>query len=110
MKKEKIFEFDIDRPLTAAKKKAVEKHIEENAEKASASVSYQWDEEEDGVLHVAADPAQIEIRFAPKSVELYFAAPLWARMLFTEKKKAELKEEIETILRQAKFVAAKKST
>lgn len=107
MKKEKLFEFDIDRPLTAAKRKAVERHIEENAEKASASVSYQWDE--DDVLHIAADPAQIEIRFAPKSVELHFAAPLWARLLFTDKKKAELKEEIETILRQAKFVAAKKT-
>jgi hypothetical protein len=49
------------------------------------------------------------VRFQDKKVELYGAAPLWARLLFTEKKKAELKDQIETVLYQAKFVSSRKS-
>jgi len=109
MKKEKIYEFPIDRPLTPAKRKAVEKHIEDNAYLSPRPFSYNWDEEDDEVLHIAAEPVLIEVRFKDKSVELYGSAPLWARLLFTETKKAELKDEIESMLLKAKFVAPKKS-
>jgi hypothetical protein len=109
MKKEKIYEFPIDRPLTPAKRKAVEKHIDDNAHLSPKPFSYNWDEEDDEVLHIAAEPVLIEVRFQDKSVELYGSAPLWARLLFTDAKKAKLKEEIESILHKAKFVAAKKS-
>jgi hypothetical protein len=109
MKKEKIYEFVINRPLTPAKRKAVEKHIEQNAHLSSKPVSYNWDEDDDEVLHIAIEPVLIEVRFQDKKVELYGSAPLWARLLFTEKKKVELKDQIETVLHQAKFVSARKS-
>jgi hypothetical protein len=109
MKKEKIYEFVINRPLTPAKRMAVEKHIEQNAHLSSKPVSYNWDEDDDEVLHIAIEPVLIEVRFQDKKVELYGSAPLWARLLFTEKKKVELKDQIETVLHQAKFVSARKS-
>jgi hypothetical protein len=109
MKKEKIFEFSIDRPLTAAKRKAVEKHIEQAADLSEKPVSYCWDEDDGEVLHIEAEPIQIEVRFQETKVELYGAAPLWARLLFTQKRKAELKDQIESLLQKAKFVAARKS-
>jgi hypothetical protein len=108
MKKQKIYEFPIDRPLTPARRKAVEKHIEHNAHLSQKPISYNWDDDDDEVLHIAADPVLIEVRFLDKKVELYGAAPLWARLLFTNKKKIELREQIESILHKAKFVAAKK--
>lgn len=109
MKKEKIFEFEIDHPLTAAKRKSVEKHIERNAGQAGTQIAYHWDEEDGEVLHIAADPVLIEVHFEDRIVALYAAAPLWARLLFTEKKKTELKQQIEAILHKAKFVSAKKA-
>ncbi|MGA9216187.1 MAG: hypothetical protein WBZ54_13255, partial [Methylocella sp.] len=109
MKKEKIYEFAIDRPLTPAKRKAVEKHIEHNAHLSPKPVSYNWDEDDDEVLHIAIEPVLIEVRFQDKKVELYGAAPLWARILFTKKRKGEIKDQIESVLHKAKFVAARKS-
>jgi manganese/zinc-transporting P-type ATPase C len=103
MKQQKIYEFPIDHPLTPAKRRAVEQQIALNAHLSTKSVSYKWDEDSD-VLHIAAEPIAIEVRFQNKKVELYGAAPLWARLLFTEKKKAEFKEQFESILREAKFV------
>jgi hypothetical protein len=109
MKQEKIFDFAIDYPLTPARRKAVEKHILINARLSPRPVTYNWDEDDGEVLHIAAEPVQIEVRFQETKVELYAAAPLWARLLFTNKKKAELKDQIESILQKAKFVAVRKS-
>ena len=106
MQKEKIYEFAVDHPLTPAKRKAVEKHIKYNANLFAKPVSYNWDEDDDEVLHIEAKPVQIEVRFQDKSVELYGAAPLWARLLFTKHRKAELQEQIRSVLQEAKFVAA----
>jgi hypothetical protein len=110
MRKEKIYEFAIDRPLTPARRKAVEKQIKDNAHLSPMRVSYNWDEEDDEVLHIAAKPVLIEVRFQDKNVELYGTAPLWARLLFTNQKKNELKEQIQSILQKTKFIAARKST
>jgi hypothetical protein len=110
MKKEKIYEFAIDRPLTPAKRKAVEKHIEENAHLSPKPVSYSWDEDDSEVLHITAEPVLVEVRFQAKNVELYATAPLWARLLFTKQRKIELKDQIESILKKVKFVAAGKVT
>jgi hypothetical protein len=109
MKKEKIFEFSIDRPLTPARRKAIEKHIEQNADQSEKPVSYSWDDDDGDVLRIEADPVEIEVRFEATKVELFGAAPLWARLLFTAKKKAELKEQIEALLQKAKFVTASKA-
>jgi hypothetical protein len=108
MKKEKIYEFPIDRPLTPAKRKAVEKHLEENARLSPKPVLYGWEGSDGDVLHIAAEPVEVEVIFQPKSVELYAAAPLWARLLFTKQKKAELKDHIEAILQKVKFVTPPK--
>jgi hypothetical protein len=109
MKQEKIYEFPIDHPLTPAKRKAVEKHIEENAHLSTSPVTFNWNEEDDHVLHIAVDPVLIEVRFRDNVVELFGAAPLWARVLFTQKRKDDLKEQIELVLHKAKFIATKKS-
>jgi hypothetical protein len=109
MKKQKLYQFAIDRPLTPAKRKAIEKHIEHNAHLSPEPVCYNWDEDDDGVLHIAAEPVRIEVRFQDRKVELYGAAPLWARLLFTKKRKARLKQEIESILHKTNFVSAGKS-
>lgn len=104
MKLEKIYEFAIDKPLTKQRRKAVEKYIVTQAELAAQEVSYNWDEEDDSILLITASPVEVEIHFSHTVVELYAAAPLWARLLFTEKKKTELKEQIQDLLRDAKFI------
>jgi hypothetical protein len=109
MKREKIFDFAIDSPLTAAKRKTVEKNIEQNAHLSPKPISFNWDEDDPQLLLIEAEPLLIEVRFQEKNVELFATAPLWARLLFTKQRKAELKEQIEAILQKAKFVTAKKS-
>jgi hypothetical protein len=108
MKREKIYDFAIDSPLTAAKRKAVEKNIEQNAHLSPKPVSYRWDEDDRQLLLIEAEPLLIEVKFQEKNVELFATAPLWARLLFTKPRKAELKEQIEAVLQKAKFVTAKK--
>jgi hypothetical protein len=106
MKREKIYEFALDRPLTPAKRKTVEKYLQKNAHLSPKPVSYSWDEE---VLYIEAKPVLVEVRFQQKRVELYATAPLWARLLFTKQKKVELKEELELILQKTKFVVGPKA-
>jgi hypothetical protein len=108
MKRQKIYDFAIDSPLTPAKRKLVEKHIEQNSHLSPKPISYNWDEDNNEVLHIKAEPLLIEVSFQARSVELYATAPLWARLLFTKQRKAELKEQIESILQKAKFVTARK--
>ncbi|MFG1480007.1 hypothetical protein V5F53_15310 [Xanthobacter sp. V4C-4] len=109
MKKEKIFEFQIEKPLTAQRRKAVEKYIEKQAELNKTALEYGWAGADDTILEIAASPIEIEVRFQEHVVELYGAAPLWARLLFTDKKKGELKAQIEVLLREAKFISAAKT-
>ncbi|MFG1371278.1 hypothetical protein V5F32_03800 [Xanthobacter oligotrophicus] len=107
MKMEKIYEFPIEKPLTAQRRKAVEKYISAQAELADQELVYNWDEDDSGVLHISASPVVVQVRFQKSIVELHAAAPLWARLLFTEKKKTELKQQIETLLFEAKFITAR---
>jgi hypothetical protein len=109
MKQQKIYEFTIDRPLTPARRKAVEKHIEQNAHLLPRPISWAWEEGDDEVLHITAEPVEVEIKFQRKTVQLFAAAPIWARMLFTRQRKAELKEQIESVLQKAKFIEARKT-
>jgi hypothetical protein len=108
MKKQKIYEFPVDSPLTAAKRKAVERQIEHNAHLSPKPISYTWDEDDDEVLLITADPILIEVRFQDRKVELYGTAPLWARLLFTKRRKAELKGHIESLLHKTKFIIERK--
>jgi hypothetical protein len=109
MKKDKLFEFEIERPLTAAKRKVVEKLISQHSEQADKPVAWHWDEDDDQILHIAIDPAEIEIRFEELIVALYIGLPFWARALFTESRKNELRQLVEDILEKAKFVSVQKA-
>ena len=109
MKKEKIFEFPINQPLTPVGRKTVEKLVEKNAHLSPKPVTYQWDDDDENVLHITADPVEAELRFHQKKVELYGAAPFWIRLLLTEKKKRQIKDEFEAILKKSGFLAAKKA-
>lgn len=91
MKREKIYEFAINHPLTTAKSKAIEKHIEENARLSDRSVSYGWHDEDNHVLLIDMNPVSFEVRFHKDRIELFGAAHLWARLLFTDRRKAEFK-------------------
>jgi hypothetical protein len=104
MKKDKLFEFEIKRPLTAAKRKTVEKLISQHSEQEDKPVAWHWDEDDDRILHIAIDPAEIEIRFEDLIVALDIGLPFWARALFTASRKNDLKQLVEDILEKAKFV------
>ena len=107
MKKEKIFEFAIDQPLTAANRKTVEKQVEKNAHLSPKPVEYEWDEDDANVLHIKSGPVEAELRFHPKKVELYGGAPFWVKMLLTEKKKLQIKDDFALILQKTGFVGKK---
>jgi hypothetical protein len=109
VKKEKIFEFPITQPLTPANRKTVEKQVEKNAHLSPKPITYEWDEDDENVLHIEAGPVEAELRFHPKKVELYGAAPFWVRMLLTEKKKLQIKDEFEAILKKTGFLGDKKA-
>jgi hypothetical protein len=109
VKKEKIFEFPIDQPLTAARRKTVEKQVEKNAHLSPKPVSYKWDDDDENVLHITSGPVEAELKFHPKKVELYGAAPFYVRMLLTEKKKLQIRDEFELILQKTGFIEAKKT-
>jgi hypothetical protein len=106
---EKIYEFPTDQALTPARRKVVEQHIERYAHLSPRPFSHSWDESEKGVLHFTAEPIFAQVRFQSKKVELYAKAPFWARLLFTEKKKLQLKEQIESMLEKTGFVTPKKT-
>jgi hypothetical protein len=105
---EKIYEFQTDQSLTAARRKVVDEHIVRYAHLSPKPFTHSWDEEEKGVLHFTAEPIFAQVRFQSKKVELYAKAPLWARLLFTEKKKLQLKEQIESMLEKTGFVSPPK--
>ena len=106
---EKIYEFQTDQSLTAARRKVVDEHIVRYAHLSPKPVTYKWDDDDENVLHITADPVEAELRFHPKKVELYGAAPFWIRMLLTEKKKLQIKNEFEAILKKTGFLGAKKA-
>lgn len=104
MKKEKIYEFAIDNPLTDEKRRVIEKHIHKTALASDTPLKYAWGPDP-RILRITADPVHIEVRFHARRVELLAAAPLWARLLFTDAKKAELKDTIENVLVSARLRA-----
>ncbi len=106
MKREKIYEFKIDKALNAARREALEANIEKNAALSPKPFEYGWEEDAD-VLHILIDPVDIEVEFQPEKVELYATAPIWAKVGFTEKKKAELRGLVETVLQDSKFISTK---
>lgn len=105
MKREKIYEFEINETLTEARREALEANIEKNAGLSPKPFDYGWEEDAD-ILHILIDPVDIEVEFQPKKVGVFATAPVWAKVGFTEKKKAELKGLVETVLRESDLISA----
>jgi hypothetical protein len=102
--KEKIYEFDIEHPLTALKRKALDQFLRKNAHKSAWAASHQWDEENDHLLHITTHPVKWEVWFAPQRITVFGIAPFWAKMLFSDKKRAMLREGFLQVLRETGFL------
>ncbi|MBB3809599.1 hypothetical protein [Pseudochelatococcus contaminans] len=98
MKKEKIYDFAIDNPLTDDRRKIIEAHIKKAAQSSGMPLRFGWAQEDARDLRIAVGPVEIEVRFHAEKAELFAAAPIWARMLFTDAKKVELKTMIEKVI------------
>jgi hypothetical protein len=101
--KEKLYDIAIDKPLTSARRKALNQHIARNLH-SDVPLRYEWDAGAVEILRITADPMIFEVKFHPQKVEIYASAPLWARLLLTAKKKELLKQEIQSILSGTGFV------
>jgi len=102
--KEKIYEFNIDHPLTAPKRKALDQFLRKNAHKSAWAASHQWDDDNDHLLHITTYPVKWEIWFAPHRVTVFGSGPFWAKMLFSDKKRAILREGLLHVLQEVGFV------
>lgn len=98
MKTEKIFAFPIDNPLTDDKRRIIEVCIEKAAAKSGMPLGFSWSADNADLLCISAGPVAIEVLFHAREVELLAAVPMWARMLFTDARKAELKDMIEKVI------------
>lgn len=102
---DKFYVFQIDSPLTAEKRRAIDAQIVENAALFEREVSFKWLKRgEEKFLRILVDPVTIEVVFFDDRVECYGAAPAWARLLFTRARKEELKDHLEKVLVGAGFV------
>ncbi|HYA81705.1 MAG TPA: hypothetical protein VED87_12345 [Methylocystis sp.] len=105
MELEQFYVYQILSPLTPDKITIIEQHIDDNAATYGQNVTRSWHGgEEEHFLRIFVEPAIIEIVFLGERVELYGAAPTWARLLFTAQRKEELRARIEEVLVGAGFV------
>lgn len=103
--KEKINEYPIDHPITAARRKKINQFIKNNAGRLGRPVSAEWDES-GCILTLASDPVEWEFVFHPTRVEAYGSAPLWIKMLFTEKRRRTVDQVVMQMLEEAGFTAS----
>ena len=101
--KEKIDEFPVSQPLTAARRKALDRMITENASRSPWPISHRWSESADR-LEVTTKPVEWEVVFHADKVEVFGRGPLWARLLFTKSKRALLHEGISEALKELGFL------
>jgi hypothetical protein len=102
---EQFFVFPIDSPLTAAKRRALEEQIQEQAKLLEREITYKWLKRgEERFLRLLVDPVTVEVVFFDDRIECFGAAPAWARLLFTKARKEELKTQLEQALVGAGFV------
>ena len=105
MELEQFYVYDILSPLTPERKTFIETQIDDNAATFGKDVARSWHKgEEEEFLRILVEPVIIEIVFLSERVELYGAAPAWARLLFTMERKEELRLHIEEVLIGAGFV------
>lgn len=104
---EQIYVFPINSPLTIEKRQSIEKIIAERAQENDKEVSYKWLKRGDEkLLRAFVDPVTIEVVFHEDRVELFGAAPAWAKLLFTKARKTEIKGWIEQALIDIEFLRA----
>jgi hypothetical protein len=103
---EQFYAYDVLCPLTQERKAFIEKQIDDNAAAFGKDVTRSWHrgQEDEDFLRILVDPVIIEIVFLKERIELYGAAPTWARLLFTSDRKEELKTRIEEVLIVVGFV------
>ena len=111
MELEQLHVFAIDFPLTSSKRRAVEAHIEKKAQESEQEVTYKWLKRGDEkFLRAVVEPVTIEVVFYDDRIELFGAAPLWAKLLLTNARKTELKEWVEEVLVVSGFLNGTAST
>lgn len=99
MELEQFYVYDVVSPLTPERKAFIEKHIDDNAATFGKEVTKGWHKSKgEDFLRIHVDQVVIEIVFSNKQVEIYGAAPGWARLLFTNQRKEELGKRIEDVL------------
>jgi hypothetical protein len=102
---EQLYVFDVESPLTAEKRRAIDVHLTENGTIFEREITYKWLKRgEEKFVRIFVDPVTIELVFFDDRIECYGAAPAWARLLFTKARKEELKKRIENMLDGAGFV------
>lgn len=106
--KEKIDEFAVTQLLTAARRKALDQLIAANAGRSPWPISHTWADSGDR-LEVTTKPVEWEVVFHPDKVEVFGRGPLWARLLFTKKKRALLHDGIAEALNRLGFLDPKKA-
>jgi len=104
---EKIHEYKITQPLTAERRKAILALIKDNAARSPWPIEYAWDKSKTRLL-VTSKPMNLEVVFHPTKIEVYRDAPLWARMLITKKKQAQMLEAVVNILKELGFLEGRK--
>jgi hypothetical protein len=109
MELEQFYAFDVDAPLTPDRRAIIAKEIDDNAATFGKDVTHSWHRREgEDFLRINVEPVVIEIVFTGGRIELYGAAPAWARVLFTVARKEELRERIEEVLIAAEFTTVEK--
>jgi len=103
--REKFNEYRIDRPLTAGRRQKIDRFVRGYASRLNRPFSHGWDES-GSVLHLASTPVEWDFVFYPDRVEAFGSAPLWIKMLFTQKRRAAANELILQILEDAGMLAA----
>jgi len=104
MKLEQFYVFPIDSALNGQKRKLIDAQIDANAKLFDREVEYKWLKRgEEKFLRLVISPVTVEIVFHDDRVELFGAAPAWARALFTNARKQELQQRIEEVLVVAGF-------
>jgi hypothetical protein len=103
--KEKINEYRIDRAVTAGRRKKIDEFIRRNVSRLGRPVSHQWDDS-GSILRLASKPVEWEFVFHANRVEAIGSAPLWVKMLFTEKRRKAADEVILQMLEETGFLGS----
>jgi hypothetical protein len=99
---EKFGEYPLDRPIDAERREKIEQFIAANAAGLGRPVSHEW-LESGKVLVLDSDPVQWRLVFHPGRLEAFASAPLWVRLLFTEKRRKVARDVILRMIHEAGF-------